>query len=81
MHAAASLVARQSPAAEHIVEDRWVKAHVADELVKLADQPPPVQQAFLDKLTRQDKLDAIGNAEADLAAKQALEDDFNSTSD
>ena len=50
-------------------------------MAKLADQPQPVQQAFLDKLTPMETLDAIGNSEADLTAKQALEDAYNSKVD
>ena len=81
MHAAATFVARHAPNAQYVKEDRWVKAHVADELAKLADQPQAVQQAFIDKLTPSETLDAIGNSEADLAAKQALEDAYNSRTD
>ena len=81
MHAAATFVARHAPTARHVKDDRWVKAHVADELAKLADQPQAVQQAFIDNLTPSQTLDAIGNSEADLAAKQALEDAYNSKTD
>ena len=74
MHAESTHYWRQLPSRAHITEERWVKAHIVDEIVKLRKQPEQ-QQAYIQGLSDEAKLDALANLEADLAAKEALAQD------
>ena len=80
LHAASTRAVRTSPSLTHVAEERWVKAHVADDIAKLAKDPAAMQRK-LDSLTRQEKLDALANSEADDAAKFAMTEDKANAAD
>ena len=63
-----------------VTEERWVKAHVADELAKLAKTPDEMQSR-IDSMTKQEKLDAYANSMADDAAKDAMTEDIANSAD
>ena len=64
-----------APTRHHVTEDRWVKAHVTDELAKLAKQLEEMQRR-IDSMPKQERLDALANSLADDAARDAMTEDI-----
>ena len=68
MHAAATMFARSATTGRYVKADKWVKAHVLDDLTK-AQLP-----SALSSMTEVQKRDAYGNKAADEQAKLANEE-------